>query len=73
MGIAIVYAYPTQHLELKFDLQSHLEKLKDKDVVTIGDVNARSPVWSDMLENDRGANLLNFCVAQDIMIANDPN
>lgn len=46
--------------------------MKGIDVIVIGDFNARSSIWGDVLESEC-AKLLQFCAANDLIIVNEPN
>lgn len=73
-AIINVYATPTEDTEPKLDeLQTHLEHLKKVDTILIGDFNAKSHVWGDILDNDRGTVSLEFCASNDLVIFNYPN
>lgn len=53
LAIINIYASPTEDLEPKLqNIQPHLENRKEDDVIIIGDFNARSSVWGDILHND---------------------
>ncbi|GIX70121.1 hypothetical protein CDAR_312581 [Caerostris darwini] len=58
-----------QHLST---LQAWIEKFPNYQVILLGDFNAKSYIWGKRNTDERGNQLLHFCISLDLSIENNP-
>ncbi|KAH7963923.1 hypothetical protein HPB52_023796 [Rhipicephalus sanguineus] len=71
----LVSAYSPTHTSMESTLRAMdevLSRSRSPNVILAGDFNAKHLVWGQRRDDDRGARLLEFAAAHDLLVLNDP-
>ncbi|GBN71132.1 hypothetical protein AVEN_242871-1 [Araneus ventricosus] len=71
--IMSVYCPPSENLELTLQQIDQCLSIPHDGTIIAGDFNAKSPVWSSTIEDDRGKELVDFALSQRLAIVNEEN
>lgn len=74
--LMVINVYPALDISLEptlEELQQCMDMCDGKDVILMGDFNAKCPLWGNSEQNHRGTLLIGFCTANNLSVVNDLN